>query len=429
MAATGVLAVRWAILSIFGTSGPSVLQAHTANGQASPHSSQPVTLAESLHSQVTNIIQSLDLSSVDIGARYFRGFHSSFPIIAPQRFHEIIREPVTPAADASVLLLSLALLTVEPFCDDLYMTAQLLFTSVQATTDASIALLQAAVVIAAYEYARGWVDAASISVVKCVRMGYCLGINKHDFEDGQMTSERVSTSQQSWNLWWCVAMLDSIIVSEADIDVQQPPAYHLTHDTPLPFDLRPGANSSRPSLGMLGAVKVRNADDFGRQAQSVFLLYRVRQAIYAKSELGELARIDLDIQRFLIQVMKESTEVQSQAIHSTCTVIAVRTLFILHQHILTMQISQETLPEPQMQVVTQTSQAALSTAAKMVIDAVADHSHGVALITQTLPFCSRKNILDAKTVASSLDDGRSQPRDLKYVDLVEKALNRRWGAV
>lgn len=104
-------------------------------------------------------------------------------------------------------------------------------------------------------------------------------------------------------------------------------------------------------------------------------------------------------------------------------------MFILHQHILTMQISQETLPEPQMQVVTQTSQAALSTAAKMVIDAVADHSHGVALITQTLPFCSRKNILDAKTVASSLDDGRSQPRDLKYVDLVEKALNRRWGAV
>lgn len=77
---------------------------------------------------------------------------------------------------------------------------------------------------------------------------------------------------------------------------------------------------------MLGAVKVRNADDFGRQAQSVFLLYRVRQAIYAKSELGELARIDLDIQRFLIQVMKESTEVQSQAIHSTCTVIAVRSV-------------------------------------------------------------------------------------------------------
>lgn len=212
-AMTSVLAVRSAMLSVFGSSRSSLVQSRNAESQVSLDSGRRVTLAGTLHEQVTNIIQALNLSFEDISARYFQDCHPSFQIIAPQLLQETIRASTTPAADISVLILALCLVTVESPGDDLYVAARMLFAAIQSTTSASIALLQTALLVSSYEYARGWLDAASISVAQCVRMGYSLGINKYPFQSSHEITTKNLTAVQSWNLWWGVVMLDRYVES------------------------------------------------------------------------------------------------------------------------------------------------------------------------------------------------------------------------
>lgn len=92
----------------------------------------------------------------------------------------------------------------------------------------------------------------------------------------------------------------------------------------MPFDLNAEAICFTLAPGTLGTFEVQSTCDFGRQAQAVFLLYRVRQAIHTRVELSELGGIDMDIQRFLMSVTTECTNTHSQALHSACAAIAVR---------------------------------------------------------------------------------------------------------
>lgn len=92
----------------------------------------------------------------------------------------------------------------------------------------------------------------------------------------------------------------------------------------MPFDLTLEADCINLAPRTVGTFEVQSTSDFDRQAQAVFLLRRVRQAIHTWGELSELGGIDMGIQRFLMSITTECTNTHSQALHSACAAIAVR---------------------------------------------------------------------------------------------------------
>lgn len=175
-------------------------------------------LAKTAHIQVEHIIQATGLSSHQIRECYFRLFHPSLQILEPGLFQEDTeRECGTPGPDVSILLLAVCLITMEPPNDTVYVTLRTMFTAVQSSSiRVSIPLVQAALLISCYEYTRGWLDAAYISVGACVRMGQLLGFNRfplsrdndEDDENLKLDARNTVKLMESWNLWWGITMLE-----------------------------------------------------------------------------------------------------------------------------------------------------------------------------------------------------------------------------
>lgn len=83
--------------------------------------------------------------------------------------------------------------------------------------------------------------------------------------------------------------------------------------------------SNIPPAGTLFPIHARNISEFGRQAQAVSILNRVRKAINIKTDVSELVSIDEEIQSFLLLVL-EGGDGYSHVSHSVSVAIAVRYL-------------------------------------------------------------------------------------------------------
>ena len=138
-----------------------------------------------MYLQVHGIIRSTGQFVDDISARYFQGFHSHLPIISRTRFYNnLITLGAAPAADFSVLLLTICLITHAPALgyqsrhgasrsveqQSLYFTARSLFAQVQVSCSPSVPLIQAGLLLAVYEYTHGRPDDAFVSIAGSARM-------------------------------------------------------------------------------------------------------------------------------------------------------------------------------------------------------------------------------------------------------------------
>lgn len=173
----------------------------------------------SVSAQVHRIIHATGRFVSDIVEHFFGGIYRFVPIVSRNRIQEAIaRIPVsTPPADFSILLLTICLATYhrKPLekslpgidHDSLYIATKSLFSKVQTTTSvqgpSSLLLVQAGILIAVYEYARGMVDSAYLSIGACARMGYAAGIHERTSLPGKGTRLK-----EEGNTWWAILIYE-----------------------------------------------------------------------------------------------------------------------------------------------------------------------------------------------------------------------------
>jgi len=151
----------------------------------------------------------------DFSARYFRGIHMFIPILSRPRFHDQLVQSGVPSAAFSVLLLCMCMITYHPeFASQsqsidqatLYLTAKSLLTQVQTSFPPSLHLIQASVIIAAYEYANGKIHNALVSIGSCARMGYTIGL--HLASPVDIVDSDTCFEAEKCNTWWGIIICE-----------------------------------------------------------------------------------------------------------------------------------------------------------------------------------------------------------------------------
>ncbi|RAL03214.1 Zn(II)2Cys6 transcription factor [Aspergillus ibericus CBS 121593] len=297
--------------------------------------------------QVHGIIKFADLSLQEIGRRYFSNFHKWLPIMLPQLYCQetagYLGMPGSPATDFSILMLAMCLVTLQPSNSQtkitpqgLYGTVKMLFAETQAIMCASDRLLQAGLLIAAYEYANGRPAAAHITMGALTRIAFALGLHNVDLKVAGPKVNQFGTDKLGrCNLWWGVVILERLIICEIKDKAQRPWTEYPPSGFPLPSDLDPDENSPAP-LDSVRTVRITRMSNFGRQAQAVFLLDKVlsvRRLPWSDGfKVVELRRLDENLQGFLSMLM--STD--KVRIGHDCSPIAsaVRALSLIHEEIL-----------------------------------------------------------------------------------------------
>ena len=169
--------------------------------------------------QVCRIIQLADLSLQEISRRYFSNFHKWLPVVSYEIFQGNLAQYNSPSCpppvDYSVLVLAMCLVTLQPSRlnthltpHSLYATMKMLFAEAQALICASTYLLQAGLLIAAYEYANGRPEAANITMGTLARTAFAIGLaNPSSWQTNEASNISLERLERL-NLWWGVIILE-----------------------------------------------------------------------------------------------------------------------------------------------------------------------------------------------------------------------------
>jgi Fungal specific transcription factor domain/Fungal Zn(2)-Cys(6) binuclear cluster domain len=175
------------------------------------------TLDEILNVHVYRIKLLTKVHVRDIDKRFFPNCYRWLPVLSPTLFNRALtsyeeQSSSPPLADFSLLLLALHLITwrqsdrvatnFSP--ESLYMTVRTLFGQVQAAICASTALVQAGLLIAAYDYACGRPHSAYILMGTCVRMALTLGLDKV----GRNIDQNDSKAREQYMVWCALVVLE-----------------------------------------------------------------------------------------------------------------------------------------------------------------------------------------------------------------------------
>ncbi|KAL5342700.1 hypothetical protein BJX70DRAFT_409687 [Aspergillus crustosus] len=147
------------------------------------------TNESTLSHQAQHLIQCTGQYFDEVSVRYFSSTHHFMPIIARTRFHnQLISFGAQPQTDFAMLLLSMSLLTYSPSSDksgqtalkvsDLYLAAKILLCQAQTLCTPSLNLVQAGVLFAVLEYARGEPEQALMTISVYARMAYAAGLER-----------------------------------------------------------------------------------------------------------------------------------------------------------------------------------------------------------------------------------------------------------
>ena len=180
------------------------------------------TNRDGVYLEVQKIIRSTGKFADDLTARYFRRFHPFTPIVSRSRFHSsLVATGKPPAADTSILLLSICLLAYVPNLDlhlsdgetpviggqSLYLATKALLAQVQGSLQPSVHLIQACLLLVMYEYANGRPDVALITIASCARMAYAAGIHESSHRD-MNCGLQLTEAKEARNTWWGIVMYE-----------------------------------------------------------------------------------------------------------------------------------------------------------------------------------------------------------------------------
>ncbi|KAF5723465.1 hypothetical protein FMUND_1789 [Fusarium mundagurra] len=310
-------------------------------------------------------------SPLQAGKRFLDNFQRWLPIIAPRRLHENIElsERGLPGADVSVLLLSICLVTLrsggdldDPFLHHsaVHVTVKTLYAQVQAIMHASIALVQAGLIISAYEYASSQIDSAYISIAACIRMAQVVGIDAVYEKLGAVQEETRLQATSEWNLWWSIIVLERFILLEYNSTERRDPiAVCPSSDVPLPSGTESNGEYI-PTYCTMSSSTIQSSSglsSFGRQAQAIYMLDR------CLNETSQPNEGDSEAQLLKLQQLDKNLQERMS-------------LYILHEKILLINYSLSADADREKWV--KSSEAALETVTKIMFDVAKHHWDHIA---------------------------------------------------
>ncbi|CAH0051974.1 unnamed protein product [Clonostachys solani] len=354
------------------------------------HALQPTeAFGREVYSEVYRVIRDNGQFADDITARFFNGFHHQLPVISRTSFYNslAVSEPAS-SADSSLLLLAMSLFTKTPDAHaqtvpdvekrrGLYLSLKSLYAQVQACSPPSIPLIQAGLLLGMHEYMNGQPYNAFMTISMCGRMAYAAGIHmprSHEHITSRNSdSQSLFQEEEAANTWWGIVICERTFFCELESNSQPLLSVFPAGDSRLPIESRILdqldilEHRSLPNIP-LSCLTFPNLGGFGRMAQATCFLDQLRKAFEVDdidSRLLLLSRLDTNIQAFLSLVMPQCQE--EPGIYCSAMNITIRTLFILHWHIITqLEVCAPRYESKDVWLVR--SHEALETVAKMVID-------------------------------------------------------------
>lgn len=210
--------------------------------------------------------------------------------------------------------------------ENLHSMTKMLFVQAQTHTISSIDLIQAALLIATFEYAHGMVDLAYVSIGTCARMASAAkliyGEQLHAESRGRLTSE----PEEEQNLWWGIRTCETYLAASLNQPVMTTVAKNLCRfislemghaSRPLsvknlhysdellfdvdllghPYETRPCQYSSNSATFSDPSI----ANHFAREVQAAHLYTDVIRMVQTKDFTAmqpELSRADHKLQTF-----------------------------------------------------------------------------------------------------------------------------------
>jgi hypothetical protein len=147
-----------------------------------------------------------------IATEYFTTTHTWMPIISKKSFYEHIRNPSCQIrSDYALLLLSMDIICWIPENNDprtsAYLAAKSFYLDLEIQGFVSFQILQAAILIALFEFGHSIYPSAAVSIEACVRYGCALGINWDAKFPAKRPFSWVDGDEQN-RVWWAVIILD-----------------------------------------------------------------------------------------------------------------------------------------------------------------------------------------------------------------------------
>ena len=143
-------------------------------------------------------------------------------MISPTRFIEKAMHLPSGVLNAqdSILLLAMCLMVLRPSLDspvkspdglkNLYFTVKSCFAKTQAALATTVPLVQAGILIAAYEYASHRAQNAYISIQSCAAMANVLGLGRSQLQgnEDQLDLDSTMKSLEERNVWWSIIVME-----------------------------------------------------------------------------------------------------------------------------------------------------------------------------------------------------------------------------
>ncbi|OAL28100.1 hypothetical protein AYO22_03127 [Fonsecaea multimorphosa] len=372
--------------------------------------------------QFQDVFKVFALSLDEVADRFFSGVATWLPIISPQSFRKRLQQfqEKTYSPEFSLLLLAMSIIVIHPLersshassigLDDIYRFTKSTFAHVQTTTDISATMIQASILIAAYEYACGRLQTAYISIGVSSRMSHVIGLDQHKpkFDTGYTDLE----SLEGRNIWWGLIILERQILIEDGSRLRCSRTFFPSDDVLLPSLLdsldEDGRGRNQCPSTILPIVRSSNIDAFGRQGQVAHFLEQMMSVLTNKDEddikISALRNIDDDMQQLLAITMSEyrgpgshcgANATALRLVLSPAVIDEVknltrnRTLYLIHQAIFEIS-SRCTMAKPMNALDSEGSRAAMDATVNMMAEVAKDHLTKITNIDR-LPPCAGYN--------------------------------------
>ena len=148
---------------------------------------------------------------------YFSTIHNWLAVVSKTRLYQQVNNPSTESsADLALLFLCMKLVVHVPFDDsggaedNLYQAAKQFLHAVESGGLLTVKLMQAAVLISAYELGHGIYPAAFLSTGHAARLGQAMGLHDRRTPAPQMlrTPATWTLQEEMRRVWWAVLILD-----------------------------------------------------------------------------------------------------------------------------------------------------------------------------------------------------------------------------
>lgn len=154
-------------------------------------------------------------------ANFFDHIHIWMPFISKKRFYDLCLRPSAQSRpDVALLLLAVKLITTFPPTNPrnprtaLYHATKHFHLEVEGSSNPSLTVLQAGLLLALYELGHAIYPAAFLTIGACARYAYVLGINVSKNLNLRKVLTLVEVEERR-RVWWAIVILDRFVYSSS----------------------------------------------------------------------------------------------------------------------------------------------------------------------------------------------------------------------